>query len=252
MYRGYQYEATKVDDELIRLAKNSYDRHKGIVKESLRGYLQENGALSGTKMMDDWFPKVECEVFISHSHADLNKTLTFAGWLYKHFGITSFVDSCVWGNAYDLQVVVDKEYCYNERNNTFDYRSVMSTTSHIHMMLASSLTMMIDKAECIFFINTPNSLSVNDTISKTLSPWIYHELTICKYIYKRAPGTDRGTWKIIMKSAPDIEYEVDLSPFPTVKEADLERWVNLCDSRELKGLDALDIWYQLYPERKHE
>lgn len=252
MYRGFQYEATRVDNELIRLAKNSYDKHKGIVKESLSEYLQENKALNGTKMMDDWFPQIECDVFISHSHADLEEALTFAGWLLKHFNLTSFIDSCVWGSAQELQEKIDDEYCYIDRTNTYDYYGVMFSTSHIHMMLASSLTMMIDRAECIFFLNTPNSLPVSNINSKTRSPWIYHELTIGKYIQKRPLGPDRGTRRIIMKAFKDIEYELDLSPFTKVTEDGLMKWERCCSSSNATGTTALDFLYQLHPERKHE
>lgn len=248
MYRGFQYVATRVDYDLIRLAKNSYDKHKGIVKESLSEYLRNNKVLNGKKMRDDWFPQIECEVFISHSHADEDKALTLAGWLLKHFNLTSFIDSCVWGNAHDLQLMVDKEYCYNEKNGTYDYNSVMFSSSHIHMMLASSLTMMIDKSECIFFLNTPNSLSVRDISSKTLSPWIYHELSICNLIRKRMPEVHRPKVptrrRVIQKSVGgvSIEHEIDLSVLTWVVESDLPEWKSKCDRFKY---DALDMWYYM-------
>lgn len=248
MYRGFQYEATRVDDDLIRLAKTSYEKHKRIVKESLSEYLQADKSLNGKKMSEDWFPQIECDVFISHSHADEDKALTLAGWLLKNFNISSFIDSCVWGNAYDLQVMVDKEYCYNEKNVTYDYNSVMFSSSHIHMMLASSLTMMIDKAECIFFLNTPNSLSVGDTISKTKSPWIYHELSTCNLIRKRLPEMHRPEIiedeREVMKKAEElsVEYEIDLSILTMVTESDLSKWGKECNKRKY---EALDVWYKM-------
>jgi hypothetical protein len=53
------------------------------------------------------------------------------------------------------------------------------------MMLSTALSMMIDKAECLFFLNTPNSIQATEAIDRTKSPWIYHEISISSLIRKR-------------------------------------------------------------------
>jgi hypothetical protein len=53
-----------------------------------------------------------------------------------------------------------------------------------YMMLASALTLMMDKTECVFFLNTPESIKTEDVIKKTASPWIYHEITMLHLIQK--------------------------------------------------------------------
>ena len=63
-------------------------------------------------------------------------------------------------------------------------------TSHVHMMLDTALTEMIDNTECIMFYNTPNSVLLADDLQKiknekkkvTLSPWIYHELAMTSLV----------------------------------------------------------------------
>lgn len=50
------------------------------------------------------------------------------------------------------------------------------------MMLASALTMMIDKAECVIFLNTPNAVSTEEIIDKTESPWIYYETVMTNLV----------------------------------------------------------------------
>jgi hypothetical protein len=46
---------------------------------------------------------------------------------------------------------------------------------------------MIDECECIFFLNTENSITCNDVFTKTSSPWIYNELMTMQYIRKKLP-----------------------------------------------------------------
>lgn len=55
--------------------------------------------------------------------------------------------------------------------------------SCVHMMLSSALSTMIDKCECVFFLNTPSSLNLN---KKTESPWIYYELNIADVVQKKS------------------------------------------------------------------
>lgn len=51
-------------------------------------------------MQVSWFPQIKADVFISHSHSDEKLAIIFAGWLYNAFGLTAFIDSCVW----DIQI----------------------------------------------------------------------------------------------------------------------------------------------------
>lgn len=53
-----------------------------------------------------------------------------------------------------------------ERWKTYDYNLRNYTTSHVHMMLATALTEMIDNTECIMFYNTPNSVLLADDLQK--------------------------------------------------------------------------------------
>ena len=78
---------------------------------SVEKHIKENDKIDGTKMQENWFPKVDADIFISHSHKDENLAKGLAGWLYKEFGLEAFIDSCVWGYANDLLLEIDKKYC---------------------------------------------------------------------------------------------------------------------------------------------
>lgn len=53
------------------------------------------------------------------------------------------------------------------------------------MIFSVALTQMIDNTECLFFQNTPNSITPNATINHTESPWIYFEIAMSRLIRKK-------------------------------------------------------------------
>ena len=55
-------------------------------------------------------------------------------------------------------------------------------------MLNSALNHMLDKTECLWFINTENSVIPLDKIGKpdqTISPWIYSEIVMANTLRKK-------------------------------------------------------------------
>ena len=57
------------------------------------------------------------------------------------------------------------------------------------MMLSTALTQMIDKTECLLFLNTPFSISTSEVVNETESPCIYSELAVTKMLRDNAPTT---------------------------------------------------------------
>ena len=154
------------------------------VQDCLSRYINENGIINGSDLKDHWFSISDKDVFISHSHKDLDIVKAFAGWLYETFGLEAFIDSCSWGYCNDLLRKIDDKYCYDEETQMYNYDLRNYTTSHVHMMLTTALSEMMDKTECVIFFNTPNSINLTDELNrvkkneKTVSPWIYHELSM--------------------------------------------------------------------------
>lgn len=228
--------------------------NKNAISDKLHNFIPNNGKIDGTNIQNSWFPTIDADVFISHAHSDENIALTLAGWLWCRFRLTSFVDSCVWGYSNDLQKIIDEQFCKKGYNSN-SYESRNFSTSHVHMMLASALTIMIDSAECLFFLNTPSSLSVSDIEDKTCSPWIYHELTISKYIRKRFPTRHKRKSLLAYRSIPKearlkMEYYIDLSNLVTISESDLVVWGNHCKSTKLNALDDLYKRHPINPIKK--
>ena len=145
--------------------------------------------LDGDLIQKEWFPKKDWDVFLSHSHNDLDKALKIKV-LLEHFGLKVFVDSTVWRFADNLLRKIDDTYAQRSEGHYY-YNKRNQTTAAVHLMLSTALTQVMDNAEAVFFLNTCNSTLKQ--ISKTTygkafiaSPWIYHEIMMTKFLRPNA------------------------------------------------------------------
>lgn len=230
MYAGFNL----ITNDKLETYKNKgyaiYDNNMKIIVEELNKFLLNDGSLDGTEMQNSWFPQINADVFLSHSHNDKEKAIALAGWLNATFGLNVFIDSCVWGSADALLKMIDDKYCKNVDNATYSYEKRNFSTSHVHMMLSSALTMMIDKTECVIFLNTPNSINTSEVINSTKSPWIYYEIGISKFVRKQEPNRPKGIIKKgLFENAQDltISYKTDMNHLRDITESDLRYWERL-------------------------
>lgn len=253
MFKGYNLKYNPSEAEIALYKEKGlelYENDRIEIENTISQFKTSKNTIDGSKLQASWFPIVNADVFISHSHKDKNDiALTFAGWLSEKFGLKAFIDSCIWGYADDLLKLVDNTYCKSVTNpNSYDYKKRNYSTSHIHMMLSTALTMMIDETECLFFLNTPNSITPNDEIEKTLSPWIYTEIVISKLIRQKELGEYRGVKKFSRLNENKqllVEYDVDLSHLTAINRVSLLNW-----SRNMRIKHpqlALKKLYELYP-----
>lgn len=235
MYRGFNLKLDRtilkkeLENQIVKFSADSIIRQ--AIQKGLEEYLDARGKLDGTKMQEDWFPTVNAQVFISHSHQDEILAGSLAYLLMENFGIDSFIDSFVWGYADQLLKAIDNEYCLNIDKRTYDYNKRNYSTSHVHMMLSTALTKMIDKTECIIFLNTSNSVISDGIVNQTYSPWIYHEIATTKIIRQNIPeriGKNRGLTKEGQEFAAkslQIGYEIDFDNFALLDYRILARWL---------------------------
>lgn len=228
-----------------------FDEQMSTVHSGLSSYALDENNLDASRIEDDWFPSINADVFISHSHKDQELAIGLAGWLHELFGISSFIDSCVWGYADDLLKMIDKKYCVIKRKpdesvDTYDYNKRNQSTAHVHMILNTALQKMIDRTECLFFLNTPNSLLIDNVIagSATASPWIYSELTFSRLCRKRKLSEYRrqlahGSWHECAQL--NVKYDVSLSHLVDLNDSDLLQ-IGMKSSKK-RPLDALDDLY---------
>ncbi|MNI77530.1 hypothetical protein D3C73_1338300 [compost metagenome] len=114
------------------------------------------------------------------------------------------------------------------------------------MMLTTALTMMIDKTECVIFLNTPNSIDSTEVIDRTKSPWIYYEIGVTKSIRKKEP--EERLKEIIKKGifenaqALNIKYNLDIDHLSEIDHSDLLDWKRA--SISTKDEHPLDTLYK--------
>lgn len=247
MYRGFNLRTKFVDEKFYNIGHARYMAQKPIFEKGLRNFMNADSSLDGAKILNSWFPQVEAHVFISHSHNDETFAITLAGWLWDCFKINSFIDSCIWGYANDLLKQIDNAHCVRP-DGYYDYDKRNYSTSHVHMMLSTSLSMMIDKTECLFFLNTPSSIKPVDGIDKTESPWIYNELAISQLIRKQTP---KRIETILLEESRyfakggklEIKLPADLSHLTEISHKELLKWI--APGKKSNPEDALDELYSI-------
>lgn len=238
MFQGFNIE--KLDfkdfDDFYKKGHSLYDETKKCIDLKLSFLKDEDCVLDAEKIQSDWFPDIKADVFLSHSHADKNLAIAFSGWLNEKFGLCSFVDSCLWGYCDELLKIIDNKFCKKDKGITYDYKLRNASTSIVHMILMNAITKMIDKTECLMFLNTPNSIVLkNDISQKTYSPWIFSEIETSRYIRKIIPDRLEKRIKDTTKFLSAINESQLIVAFPA-------------NTSHLIKLDSKDLtdWYKLY------
>lgn len=238
-------------DNLVSIGSNRLKEIQKSIIDDLNEFTDLDGELQAEKIINNWFPNIDADIFISHSHKDNELILGLSGWLKEEFGLTTFIDSVVWGYSDDLLRIIDDRYCRNSYGNTYNYLKRNRSTSHVHMMLSTALMNMIDKCEVFIFIETENSFIPSKYLKSkgyTESTWIYSELSLVDKIRRNIPERIKNDISHIpiMESLEDfkIKYNAKISNLETLTYNDLNRWketINTSDKTEYK----LDKLYRL-------
>ncbi|GAA7370903.1 toll/interleukin-1 receptor domain-containing protein [Helicobacter pylori] len=150
------------------------------------------------------------QVFLSHSHADKNKALRVKNYLESETNHRVFVDSLFW------------DYKDDVLNKLAEYDDTSKIKDAFTLILRESLEDMIKKCPYFVFLQSKNSVSLNqDLLGITYSAWIYEELKIAHSIN----GKSRLT--IAMES---FQVSHNISPFlehlETITLSELSRIIN--------------------------
>ena len=104
---------------------------------------------------------------------------------------------------------------------------------------------MIDKTECIIFIDTPNSLKVsNIKEGVTASPWIYSELLATRLLERNIPiRKSKNSFMdqmFVEHSGLKVDYKVDISHLTSISRFD---FAIASKPGRKKGKELLDQLY---------
>lgn len=250
MYRGFKLNDFTSNDQYYALGLEKFNSQKKGIQKRLKDFMYSDNSIDGTSMQADWFPQIEADIFISHSHKDQKMAICLAGWLWSEFNLNCFIDSLIWGYANDLLKEIDEEFCKNLDGNTYNYHSRNFSTSHVHMMLSTALAMMIDKTECLIFLDTPHSIKPIDSIENTQSPWIYFEIATSKIIQKRTPKRlllESRSFSDKLTKSLSVNYILDLDHLPVLEVSTLKDW---SFESENSSEHPLDVLYNVVPSKR--
>lgn len=256
MYRGFNLDYDESINDKLYTSRgiDIFEEFNEKIKDRAEYLISHDGIINGNEVIDKWFPIIECDIFLSHSHIDKYKAIDLAGLIWENFGLKTFIDSTIWGLSDNLLKVLDNKYCLHENGENYSYEKRNYSTSHVHLMLNSALNKMIDNCEAVFFLNIPNSISPNNTIeNSTNSPWIFSEIATTQIIRKKTPLRLKPETRMFSNKAQlnesereqlTIEYQMDLNHLTKI---DYYSIVLLMNQAKSSNQNALDILYSNYP-----
>lgn len=257
MFKGYKL--SKVDfsenlDYFYEMGLGIFNLQKKNVEKTLDAFFLSDKSLDADKIVNSWFPEINANVFISHSHKDEKEVIALAGWLFTNFNIVSFIDSCIWGYGNELIKILDNQYSWKDKaRNLYYYKKVLVSTSHVHMMLSTALNSMIDKTECLIFYDTPNSIQSFEEKDKTESPWIYSEIAFSETVRLSFPVRlvtpifESKTFSAegigTLEKSLRVKYNANTKHLKKISSNHLNLWLE--SGTFTNAEDALDKFYEL-------
>ncbi len=158
------------------------------------------------------------QVFLSHSHADKNKALKVKDYLENQTKRKVFVDSLFW------------DYKDDVLNELAKYDDISKIEDAFTLILRESLQDMIEKCPYFVFLQSKNSVSLNqgllhhqDLLKITYSAWVYEELKIAHSI-----STISESRPIPMMESMQVFHDISpfLKSFETITLKKLSQQIN--------------------------
>ena len=242
MYRGFSLKISDKDIDRLIDYQHNYSCRQDI-RDALRRNIVASYSIDANELKSDWFPTIRSDVFLSHSHKDIELAKKIAHLLGK-LRLGTFIDSEVWGYSDDLVKQIEEQYYPYGAFHVHD-----KIVAHVNIMLASTLTKML---ECVIFLNTPNSIIPDEysNANKTDSPWIYHELFTTSILPVSVPiRKSHGRPGSVVNEANHLHilHTPPLDHLTDLDDSDFRTWINR--SKNKNYYHSLDVLYELKPLR---
>lgn len=211
----------KIRNEIAGYTKKEVETNFPSIFQSIISELsnEEYTVFDAQKVIDSHFTEKNYDIFISHSHSDIDYVKKLAGYYEEKQGKSVFIDSEYWNFSDGLLKELDNKYSYQEELGTYSYEKRNITTTIVHNLLAVSLEKMIDRCKYFIFAYSNNTSGSNihqllhtahDTNKYVISPWIYKEVITANIIYKNRPehieksGETRSTSPIFIYEISEL------------------------------------------------
>ncbi|MGL2339389.1 TIR domain protein [Helicobacter pylori] len=227
----YIIDADNIDGDLFfyNLTRNSNDFSMlpvfelDHIAQKIRNILKKHGSrkdiiLNHRELQEAFFspfkPQLKnAQVFLSHSHADINKALEVKDYLEEYLDAECvFIDSLFW------------DYKDDVLNKLAEYDDTSRIKDAFTLILRESLEYMIKKCPYFVFLQSKNSVSLNQGLSQiTYSAWIYEELKIAHSI-----SAISESHLIPMMESMQVFHDISpfLKSFETITLSELSQQIN--------------------------
>ncbi|GAA8361020.1 toll/interleukin-1 receptor domain-containing protein [Helicobacter pylori] len=213
----YIIDADNIDGDLFfyNLTRNSNDFSMlpvfelDRIAQKIRNILKKHGSrkdiiLNHRELQEAFFspfkPQLKnAQVFLSHSHADINKALEVKNYLENQIKRKVFIDSLFW------------DYKDDVLNKLAKYDDISRIEDAFTLILRESLQDMIKKCPYFVFLQSKNSVSNQglsrnqDLLKITYSAWIYEELKIAHSISESRPIPMMESMQVFHDISPFLE-----------------------------------------------
>lgn len=224
------YRSLFADDTIVAFQKKVENHIRWVVAHD--ELFASKYEVCGDGILEDFFPDVDVDVFISHSHDDLDLAKAVAGYIQSKSRSLCFIDSCVWGNIDILLKNLNEKFC-QKSINLYDYDTSNHVTKHALIMLTTALSRIMFKASIFIFLNTRKSIVKREDDGRYYikSPWLYHELSFSRIMHDQQmliPENFSENQKRanVWLNRVDIMYRAPVEHLTEISVADLKRWWN--------------------------
>lgn len=186
------------DNQAVSSIHEVASKIKTLIQKSLKN--NEYTLLNHNKIKEAFFspfkPQLkDAQVFLSHSHADKNKALKVKNYLESETNCRVFIDSLFW------------DYKDDVLNKLAEYDDISGIEDAFTLILRESLEYMIKKCPYFVFLQSKNSVSLNqDLLGITYSAWIYEELRIAHSIRESRPTPMMENFQVSHNISPFLEH----------------------------------------------
>ncbi|PDW98638.1 TIR domain protein [Helicobacter pylori] len=161
--------STRCSNNQVHQVNEAAEKIHELIKNA--PYSNDNIVLKRNEIKEAFFspfkPQLKnAQVFLSHSHADINKALEVKNYLENQIKRKVFIDSLFW------------DYKDDVLNKLAKYDDISRIEDAFTLILRESLEYMIKKCPYFVFLQSKNSVSNQGLSQITYSAWIYEELRI--------------------------------------------------------------------------
>ena len=194
----------------IEYGKALLSKDGKMISDSIEKCINEDNGdihIDVEKLKKLYFPKIKADIFLSHSHKDIELVNFFVGYMQKQLKKKVFVDSNVWGNVYELRKNLYDDYAQIPgKIGSYYLNKSDKISDNLNIILASSLTEMIKNTNTFLFLSTDNSINDEYILN---SPWIYHEIVTLNCFPIAKGKISAHDSKSVTESAMIFDYNIE-------------------------------------------